>query len=219
MRAVILDMDGVIVDSEHQWKLAEGAFLRRIAPGWREEDHHKLVGLGVVDLYYWLVREYGIKEPLERFLADCDVLSKGIYNNRVSLTDGLAGFIADVKKNRVPLGLASSSPKSWIDMVLDRFGLRKDFDAVVNGDETPGRTKPAPDLYLLAAERLAVKPRECLAIEDSVLGVRAAKSAGMACAGFRNGTNEEQDFSQADFEIRSFLGLSYGSLSSRLKGA
>ena len=211
-------MDGVIVDSEHQWKLAEGEFLRRIAPHWREEDHHKIVGLGVVDLYYWLVREYEIEVPRERFLADCDALAKEIYGNRVSLAEGLAGFIADIKTNRIPLGLASSSPKSWIDMVLDRFGLREDFDAMVNGDETPGRTKPAPDLYLLAAERLAVKPRECLAIEDSLLGVRAAKSAGMTCAGFRNGTNDEQDFSPADFEIRGFQGLSCASLG-RLTGA
>ena len=207
MNTVIFDMDGVIIDSERQWKILEGPFFRRILPGWRDEDHKKIVGLGVVDLYFWLVKEYGLKEPKDRFLAQCEKLAEEIYGRKTSPPAGLFEFIADLKNKGVVLGLASSSPRAWIDITLSRFDLKKEFSAVVSGDDAPGKTKPAPDIYLLAAQKLGVPPARCLAIEDSVLGVRAAKSAGMSCAGFRNGHNHEQDLSLADFEFEAFQDL------------
>lgn len=207
MRAVILDMDGVIVDSEHQWKLAEGPFFRAVVPGWREEDHKKIVGLGVVDLYHWLAKEYRIAESKESFLARCHELALEIYGRRVSLTEGLLDLLSELGKGKLSLGLASSSPRAWIDIVLSRFGLKEHFAAVVSGDEVPGKNKPEPDIYLLAARRLGIEPARCVTIEDSFLGVQAAKKAGMICAGFRNGTNDDQDLSQADRTVRSFSEL------------
>lgn len=209
MNTVIFDMDGVIIDSERQWKLLGGPFFKGIIPRWRDEDHKKIVGLGVVDLYFWLVREYDLKEPKDRFLSQCETLAEEIYGRKTSPSAGLFEFIAELRGKGVALGLASSSPRAWIDITLSRFDLTKVFSAVVSGDDAPGKTKPAPDIYLLAAQKLGVSPKLCLAIEDSVLGVRAAKSAGMSCAGFRNGHNHEQDLSLADFEFESFQGLRY----------
>lgn len=216
MNTVIFDMDGVIIDSERQWKILEGPFFRRILPGWRDEDHKKIVGLGVVDLYFWLVKEYGLKEPKDQFLTQCEKLAEEIYGRKTSPPAGLFEFIADLKNKGVVLGLASSSPRAWIDITLSRFDLKKEFSVVVSGDDAPGKTKPAPDIYLLAAQKLGVPPARCLAIEDSVLGVRAAKSAGMYCAGFRNGHNHEQDLTLADFEFETFQGLRYTDFRSRL---
>ena len=217
--AVILDMDGVMVDSEHQWMLLEMPFLRGLVGRWGVADHRKVVGLGVVDLYYHLVREYGLRLGKADFLERCDRIAREVYRRKVSLAPGLRRFIGDLRCRRVPLGLASSSPQEWVDMVLRRFRLRSAFRVVVTGDDAPGRTKPAPDLYLLAARRLKVRPADCLAVEDSSFGVRAAKDAGMTCAGLRSGHNDEQDLGEADWDAQGFAALAYRRLTSRLKAA
>jgi HAD superfamily hydrolase (TIGR01509 family) len=205
-RAVLLDMDGVIVDSELQWKLLEAPFFTRILGRWDEADHRHIVGLGVKELHGWLVDHHGLKQTQPEFLKECEGLARQVYAEKVTLTPGLSGFMERVSGKRT-LGLASSSPRAWIDLVLGRFKLGPYFQAVLSGDDVPGRTKPEPDIYLEAARRLALEPKDCLAVEDSKLGVAAAKAAGMRCAAFRNGHNHEQDLSKADFEFHSFAEL------------
>lgn len=202
-------MDGVVVDSELQWQLAEGALLRRHAPRWREQDHHLIVGLGVEDLYHFLVRKYSLTSDKAAFLKDCHQLAELIYKRRVRLAPGFRELSAQLRRLRLPAALASSSPRGWVELVLRRFGLRSCFRAIACADDVPaGRTKPAPDLYRLALRRLGLSNgRDCLAVEDSTLGARAAKAAGLACAGLRNGSNDSQDLSACDFEIRSLREL------------
>lgn len=208
MKAVIFDMDGVIVDSELQWQLAEGEFFRRLVPLWREEDHHKIVGLGVEDLYHWLVKEYSLTASKRYFLKECQTIAEQVYGERVTLTPGFKEVAEGLKRQRVMVGLASSSPKAWIDQTLNRFGLAPLFDARACADDVPsGKTKPEPDIYLKCLERLGAQAATALAVEDSVLGLTAAKRAGLMCAGFRNGSNDAQDLSKADFEFRSFAEL------------
>lgn len=200
-KAVILDMDGVMVDSERQWRLTEGEHIRRLLPGWAEADTQAIVGLGVVDLHRWLVKNRGLSTPETEFLALCDRMAEEIYGRRVSLAPGLGGLLAVLKAGGALLGLASSSPRPWVALVLDRFNLHAEFGALATGDETPGRTKPEPDLYLLAASRLGVPPASCAAVEDSRYGVQAAKRAGMLCVAYRGEENAAQDLSEADAEV------------------
>jgi len=217
IRAVILDMDGVMVDSEHQWRLIEGPSLKRLVGRWGARDHRKVVGLGVEDVHSLLVREYGLRMKKADFLAHSEALALEVYRRKVSLTPGLRECLRSWRRAGLRLGLASSSPRAWVDLVLRRFRLGRAFRAVTTADDVSGRTKPAPDLYLLAARRLGVPPGACLAVEDSELGVRAAKAAGLACVGLRSGCNDEQDLSRADWEERGFSGLRYRGLISRLK--
>ena len=219
LAAVILDMDGVLVDSEHQWLLAEQGFFREILGRWSVRDNHKLVGVVVEDIHRMLARDHGLTMGLAEFVARCDAMAPDIYRRRVSLARGLPPFLAGLRRRGLGLAVASSSPKTWVDMVMERFRLRPLFDAVVSGDEAPGRTKPAPDLYLLAARRLGARPGSCLAVEDSTVGVRAAKAAGMTCVGLRTRHNKAQDLSAADWEARGFGELAYRSIVSRLKAA
>lgn len=212
-RAIILDMDGVVVDSEHQWMLTEGRFMRRLVGRWGKKDHYRVVGMGMTDIYRLLKREYDLKTTKKEFLKYADKLAEEIYSKRVSLTPGLRRFLAAARRQRLPLALASCSPRSWVDMVLKRFRLRPAFAAVVTADDVR-RTKPAPDIYLLAAHRLKMKSYDCLAIEDSAIGIQAAKAAGMVCLGLRTRFNKEQDLSQADREARGFPELIKGFLDS-----
>lgn len=206
MQAVIFDMDGVLVDSERQWKLAAAGQLARLAPRWTEADSEAIVGLGVVELHEYLERLHPPAPPRADFLKLCDGLADEVYSRRVTLAGGLPGLFSEIAARGVRIGLASSSPRPWVDQVLDRFALRPFFGALATGDETPGRVKPEPDLYLLAASRLGVDPRRCTAVEDSRYGVAAAKAAGMRCLALRSPDNAAQDLSKADAEIPALHG-------------
>jgi len=210
--AVVFDMDGVIVDSEAQWKAQEETFFRAAVPAWRAEHHERIVGLGVEDVYHFLVREFGLKMPLADYLARSEEVAREVYLKKVAIADGLRALVADLRRRKVPTAIASSLPRRWIDLVVNRFALAPHFDAIVSSDDVGGRTKPAPDIYLEAVRRIARAPAECLAIEDSNVGVRAAKAAGLVCAALRTPHNTDQDLKLADFELTGFTGLDFARL-------
>lgn len=212
MGAVIFDMDGVIVDSEIHWKTLEGYFLQSLIPTWSSTDQDKIIGLGVHDLYTLLISQYGLQKTKQQFLELYQEMANKIYGQKVSLIAGFSDLLTTLNKNNIPVALASSSPRSWINIMLRRFGLQASFRVVVSADELEGEGKPSPAIYLLTAKRLGVSPTSCIAIEDSKNGVLSAKNAGMFCIGFRNGFNEEQDLSKADMIIHGFAELHWQTL-------
>jgi len=212
MNAVIFDMDGVIVDSEIHWKTLEGYFLQSLIPTWTSADQDKIIGLGVHDLYTLLISQYGLQKTKQQFLELYQEMANKIYGQKVSLIAGFSDLLTTLNKNNIPVALASSSPRSWINIMLRRFGLQASFRVVVSADELEGEGKPSPAIYLLTAQRLGVSPTSCIAIEDSKNGVLSAKNAGMFCIGFRNGFNEEQDLSKADMTIHGFAELEWQTL-------
>ena len=217
MKAVIFDMDGVIVDSEARWKEQESGFFQECVPGWREEHHERIVGMGVEDVYHHLVREHDMALGKVEFLDRCDGVAKKVYLECTDCAEGFLELARDLKHKGIKTAIASSSPERWVRLVVDRFALSPLLDAVVTADDVGGKTKPRPDIYLEAAARLGVPPGECLAIEDSSIGLLAAKRAGIKVAAFRTPANAGQDLSGADFELGSFAGLDFERLSSRLR--
>ena len=217
MKAVIFDMDGVIVDSEAQWKAVEAEFFRETVAGWKEADNDRITGLGVEDLHRFLVKEFDFTMGKVEFLAHCDVSATKVYRDRVDCSEGFLELARHLKHKGVRTAIASSSPERWIKIVVERFELTPLLDTIVSADDVGGKTKPLPDIYLEAATRLNLPPVECLAIEDSSIGLLAAKRAGMKVAAFRTGHNEGQDLSTADFELGSFAGLNYERLISHLR--
>ena len=212
MDAVIFDMDGVIVDSEIHWKTTEGYFLQSLIPTWNINDQDKILGLGVHDLYALLASTYQLQKTKEQFLELYQEMANVIYGQKVSLIEGFTELLSALHANHIPVALASSSPWTWINIMLERFNLRASFQAIVSADELEGEGKPSPAIYLLTAKRLGVSPTRCIAIEDSKNGVLSAKNAGMYCIGFRNGFNDEQDLSRADMIIQHFAELDWQTL-------
>ncbi|HYT27426.1 MAG TPA: HAD family hydrolase [Ktedonobacteraceae bacterium] len=212
MDAVIFDMDGVIVDSEIHWKTTEGYFLQSLIPTWSINDQDKILGLGVHDLYALLASTYQLQKTKEQFLELYQEMANVIYGQKVSLIEGFTELLSALHANHIPVALASSSPWTWINIMLERFNLRESFQAIVSADELEGEGKPSPAIYLLTAKRLSVSPTRCIAIEDSKNGVLSAKNAGMYCIGFRNGFNDEQDLSRADMIIQHFAELDWQTL-------
>ena len=177
-RAVIFDMDGLLIDSE-----------RVILDCWRSVAAEQALSL---DDQLWLsmvgVHDAACVEMLARLLgptkAECLSLDcKDRYDLRVEqglpLKDGAIELLQELSARGVPLAIATSTRRERALVKLERCGIHDFFEAVVTSSDVT-HPKPAADIYLLAASRLGVSPENCMAIEDSEMGVRAAATAGMA---------------------------------------
>ena len=207
MRAVIFDMDGVIVDSELHWKEVESEFLAGLIGHWDEQLQAGIIGMSAYDVYRKLVAEHGLKISIDEYRDYYNSLSVQIYGEKSALIPGSRESIESVSAAGFQLALASSSPRAWIDIVLNRFSLLPFFNVVTSSDDVGGIGKPHPAIYEFTSTRLAVSPSRTVAIEDTKKGIQSAKSAGMRVIGFRNGFNEGQDLSAADHIIEGFAGL------------
>jgi HAD superfamily hydrolase (TIGR01509 family) len=177
IRAVVFDLDGVLVDSESVWDAARRAVVAQTGGRWRPGATTTMMGMSSSEWSRYLHDELGVPlEPAEineRVVAD--LLAR--YRRQLPL---LPGAVAAVKRlaARWPVAIASSANRPVIDTVLDAAGLTGEFSATVSGDEV-ARGKPAPDVYLEAARKLGIDPASTAAVEDSTNGLRAAAAAGM----------------------------------------
>jgi HAD superfamily hydrolase (TIGR01509 family) len=191
--AVFFDMDGVVVDSEQHWVEYE---TEQVFPAIEESvTIDEIMGMNVEDLYEYLDREYTLSIDRAAFLDLYDEGAQQVYSAADPMPR-LEEILAGIES---PVGLVTSSPRRWIDIVFERFDLHDAFDVVASAEEV-AHGKPAPDVYLRAASELAVEPTDCLAIEDSTNGVRAASQSDMTVFAYGNPT--EEAISTADEAVR-----------------
>ena len=177
VEAVVFDLDGVIVDSEHVWDEVREQLARERGGRWHDRAQTDMMGMSSPEWSRYMHDVIGLTEsPAE---IDEEVVRRMLdrYAERLPLIDGAVDAVARLAAS-FRLGLASSSNRSVIDAVLDVSGLAPLFGATVSSEEV-ARGKPAPDVFLEAARRLDVSPARCAAVEDSGNGIRAAHAAGM----------------------------------------
>jgi HAD superfamily hydrolase (TIGR01509 family) len=184
IEAVVFDLDGVLVDSEHVWDAARKELAAERGRPWPEQASRDMMGMSSLEWSRYMHDVVGLPEPAEEISAKVVRRLEELYRRELPLIDGAVEAVRQVAK-RWPLGLASSSNRELIDLVLELSGLARYFLATVSSEEVP-RGKPAPDVYLEAARRLGVSPARCVAIEDSENGIRSAKAAGMWVLGIPN---------------------------------
>ena len=177
IRAVVFDLDGVLVDSEHVWDAAREELARERGGRWHEGAQRDMMGLSSKEWSRYMHETIGVPDPPEEISAEVVRRLERIYREHLPLIEGAAEAVERLAA-RWPLGVASSSNRPIIDLVLELSGLAKFFSVTVSSEEVP-RGKPAPDVYLEAAKRLGVDPAACAAIEDSHNGILSAKAAGM----------------------------------------
>jgi HAD superfamily hydrolase (TIGR01509 family) len=177
IEAVVFDLDGVLVDSEHVWDAARRELAAERGLPWPEPATREMMGMSSVEWSRYMHDRVGLPEPPEEISAEVVRRLEEIYRRELPLIDGAAEAVERLAE-RWPLGLASSSNRELIDLVLELSGLTRLFQVTVSSEEVP-RGKPAPDVYLEAARRLGVAPARCAAVEDSENGIRSAKAAGM----------------------------------------
>lgn len=177
-RAAVFDLDGLLIDTEPGWQRAEAELLRRRGLAYSEADAAASLGSPVgqmVDLY---AARLGLDAAgRDRLLEELLGLVRTMYESELDVRPG-ATELLHALQGRLPLAVASNTPRALVEQALASSGLGDAFDAVVTADEV-AHPKPAPDIYLAACARLAVEPSQAVALEDSALGIASAAAAGL----------------------------------------
>jgi HAD superfamily hydrolase (TIGR01509 family) len=176
-RAVVFDLDGVLLDSEQVWNEAKEELVRERGGRWRDDAARTMMGMSSLEWSRYLHEELGVPLAPEAISDEVVRRLEGIYRKRLPLIDGAIEAVRRLAGS-APLGLASSSNREIIDLFLDLSGLGPCFAVTISSEEVE-RGKPAPDVYLEAVRRLGADPRDSVAVEDSENGIRSAKAAGM----------------------------------------
>lgn len=202
MKAVIFDMDGVLVDSEPIHFAVTRQILARAGVVMTEEMAREFVGRSVRDFLQEAARRWGLLGTQADYEAEYDAAFLQAVAHPLAPRNGARWLIDEVRRRGCRVGLASTSKRAWIRAILRAAGLEGGFDTVVGGDMVE-HVKPAPDIYILAAARLTLPPASCIAVEDSPLGIRAARAAGMRVVGLATPLVDARALDGADVVIAS----------------
>ena len=171
-------MDGVLVDGEPLHFQAVNKLLATEGKAISLDDYKPYMGTktGWADM----IRDFGLTQPREHYSEIYRAMILESYRTQSEPLPGAVELVRGLRSAGMRIGVASSSILPWVEACLARIGLEDAFDDITTGTDVDNG-KPAPDIYLLAAERLSVNPRDCLAIEDAPAGILSAKAAGMEC--------------------------------------
>ena len=211
-RAVVFDLDGVLWDGEPLYHEAFNVVLRPYHKLVTAEEYAQIIGTSVETAWQWVLDAKHIDEPLATFLPRYDAAVLELLSHPIEPLPGVRPLLTRLRERRIPVGLASASLRNWIDATLAGLGLAGEFQTTVAADEV-AHAKPAPDLYLQAAKNLGVDPAVCIAFEDSISGVRSAKSAGMRVIQVRASSTALPPIPDADAVIETYTDFDLSQLS------
>jgi len=202
-QAVIFDMDGVVINSEHFWFQAETEIFSSLGVVLSEENCLQTRTMTTAEVTNFWFSKYPWKNvsllEAEKMVVDRVI---ELIQTQNCFIENVRPFIEHLKAKNYKIGLATNSPESFISISLERVGISDLFDAITSAEhEKCG--KPDPAVYLTAAKKLNVAPEKCIVIEDSYHGMQAGKSAGMTVVAFTNG-NENLSFDIADHVIHHY---------------
>ena len=177
VEAVVFDLDGVLLDSEQAWDDARQALVAEQGGTWTDAATRAMLGMSSREWPVYVRDELGVDLGAEEINAEVVRRVKERYARELPAIPGAQDAVARLGE-RWPLGLASSSNREVIDLVLGELGVAESFAVTVSSEEVD-RGKPAPDVYLEAVRQLGADPAHCVAIEDSENGIRSAYAAGL----------------------------------------
>ena len=208
IEAIIFDMDGVLVDSEPIYAEIEKKQFQRYGISVPEEEHQQYLGTSTESMWKEIAKRYSINEPLESLIAEHQKASFRYFEamEQIPVMPGLIEILDKLAAKNYSLAVASSSAPEIIELILEKTGLRKYFREVVSAKEA-GKSKPEPDIFLLAARKLGAKSSNCLIIEDSAIGIEAAHRARMCVIAYQSPGADPQKQKEADAIINNYAQL------------
>ncbi len=200
-RAVIFDLDGVLWDGEPVHHQSLNVVLAQYGHRLTDDDYGQIIGLSVPATWDWLRDHFQLSEP-RRFWHAYNEAFLGALERPLQPLPGVRPLLTELRRRGVPSAVASSSLRAWVDGTLRGLALQDAFDAVVSASEV-ANGKPAPDLFIAAAQRLGVPANHCLAVEDTAPGIAAAKAAGMFALQLRAASTALPPLAEADLVLGS----------------
>ena len=205
-RAVLFDMDGVVIDNLPYHVDAWLLYCERHGIHLTREIFYKdLNGLNSKDTFEWLLKREINREEIIEMEEEKEEIYRGFYKPFLSPAPGLMDFLALLKANGIKTALGTSAGPGNIDFILDGLGIRAEFDAVIGGAEVT-KGKPDPEIYIRAAGLVHVSPEDCWVIEDSLQGIEAGLSAGMKVVGMTT-SHSSQELSHTHITSPDFIDL------------
>ena len=207
-KAVVFDMDGVLIDSEPIHFQVLGDFCAPLGFSLTWEEFTPFIGKDEVTFWEWAISRHGLTGSAEFYIHGYVDRLHAFFHSATNLPpiDGVVELLQQLRREEIAIGLASSSAIGVIRDTLAALGITSYFDALAGADQV-GYSKPNPAVYLKAMKDLGVRPEECGAVEDSHYGMLAAKASGAFCVAFRNPSAGEQDLSMADAFVDSIRQL------------
>ena len=184
IEAVVFDLDGVLVDSEHVWDEVREELARERGGRWHDRAQADMMGMSSTEWARYMHDVIGIADAPDDINSEVVRRMQERYATELPLIDGAVDAVRRLAQE-FRLGLASSSNRPLIDVVLASTGLGERFEVTVSSEEVP-RGKPAPDVYVEATSRLGVAPGRAAAVEDSANGIRSAHAAGLGVIALPN---------------------------------
>ena len=183
LKAVLFDMDGVIVDNNDYHRKAWQQFMRRHGFDLSDEEYNRRVSGRVnSELMRMLFGAHLSDEEVNAMGEEKEQIFRDLYEHHLRPLDGLRSFLKLLKKAGIKLAVGTSAPVSNMDFILDGLGIRSCFDATIHNGMIK-RGKPDPQIYQMCMEQLGVKPQESLVFEDSLSGIKAGLAAGARVVG------------------------------------
>jgi len=210
-KAVLFDLDGVIVDSEVLSSLASDKVLSEIGIVLTPDERSKVFGKRTIDNYRNHIEARGLDLNPQELVDKKNELFKEVIKGRLKPLPGVLELLKNLEDAGVKTAVVSSSPLVRVEASLVEVGLFERFPVIISGD-CCREGKPNPEPFLLATQRFGVEPEDCLVVEDAEAGILAGKSAGMKCLAVRSPNTHGQDLSKADVIIDSLEDVSIGFL-------
>lgn len=212
LKAVLFDMDGVIVDTEPLHNKAYHQMFKEVNIAVDNSMYASFTGQSTINICRRLVDHFNLEETPEHLVSLKRKYYKHFFDHdELTLIDGVLDLIKDYYKNNLKLVVASSASMPGIIQIFERFDLNQYFSAKFSGADLK-ESKPHPELFLKAAAFTGFNTSECMVIEDSTNGIKAANAAGIFCVGFKSLHSSHQDYTLADKVVVSFDEIRYAKI-------
>jgi HAD superfamily hydrolase (TIGR01509 family) len=191
--AAVFDLDGLIANTEDLYELAGETVLRRRGRTYDAALREQMMGRPAVDALQIMIACHALPDPLDDLMCECQEVVEALLATSLAPMPGLVGLLDEVGAAHVPAAVATSGTREFADFVLTRLDVKRHFQFVLTAEDVH-RGKPDPEIYLLAAKRLQLEPRQLMVLEDSANGCRAAVAAGACTVAVPNRHTLRYDF-------------------------
>ena len=216
LKAILFDMDGVLVDSSRYIQHAFNVVLQDSGVQLSTEQFKKYLGQSLKDKLRLWKQDYGIKDyDVEEFSREAGKIELDLMKKDLQCNYALHAFLKEAKEHGLKLAVATSSLRWRAEKIVEMLGIQHYFSALVTAEDAENH-KPAPDLFLEAARQLGVNPAYCVVFEDAVKGIEAARKGGMRCVAVKTEFHSMEELEKADIIITDFSEIDVAKLKKQL---